>query len=131
MCYFLQNAYEKELKKRIKFAEKRFICVKGLRAAKFFFVGDIIEIVYFMKNIPIVFEGVCLGIRKKKQLLNSNVTFFLRNVILGVGIEVIASFYLNRLYLSKKQSFKRKMLNVKRSRLFYIRYRLNRESRVK
>jgi len=131
MCYFLQKNYEKELKKRVKFTEKKVACVKGLRAAKFFFVGDIIEIVYFIKNIPIVFEGVCLGIRKKKQLLNSNVTFFLRNVILGVGIEIVASFYLNRLYLSKKHSFKRKMLQVKRSRLFYIRYRLNRESKVK
>jgi ribosomal protein L19 len=131
MCYFLQEVYEKELKKRVKFTEKKVACVKGSRAVKFFFVGDVIEIVYFMKNIPIVFEGVCWGIRKKKQLLNSNVTFFLRNVILGVGIEIIASFYLNRLYLSKKQSFKRKMLHVKRSRLFYIRYRLNRESRVK
>src|SRR5271163_3806312 len=120
MCYFLQKNYEKELKKRVKFTEKKVACVKGLRAAKFFFVGDIIEIVYFIKNIPIVFEGVCLGIRKKKQLLNSNVTFFLRNVILGVGIEIVASFYLNRLYLSKKHSFKRKMLQVKRSRLFYI-----------
>jgi len=76
MCYFLQDTYEKELKKRIKFSEKKVVCVKGLRAAKFFFVGDIIEIVYFMQNIPIVFEGVCLGIRKKKQLLNYNVTFF-------------------------------------------------------
>lgn len=76
MCYFLQEVYEKELKKRVKFTEKKVACVKGSRAVKFFFVGDVIEIVYFIKNIPIVFEGVCLGIRKKSNYWIVMLLFF-------------------------------------------------------
>ena len=76
------------------------------------------------------FQGICLSVRKK-YLGDSNAGFILRNVLGGVGIELVISYYYNRVYNFIFNDFKRKDFIYKKSKIFYLRYRLNRETRVK
>ena len=55
----------------------------------------------------------------------------LRNIILGVGVEVTLSYYLNRIFFLKISDFKRKFFLYKKSKLYYIRIQLNRSSGLK
>jgi ribosomal protein L19 len=121
---------DKDLKNTLFKKRRKYFKVDDLYCSSFFFVGDIISICFFKGNEPVVFEGVCLGIRKKKKLFFSNVSFFLRNIILGIGVEVIAAYYYNRLYVLNINNYKRKMKAIRSSRIYFIRFRVNRFSRV-
>jgi len=92
--------------------------------------GDVIVIVYWKNYIVYRFEGLCIAI-KKQSLKNLDVSLILRNVILGVGIEVTVSYFLNRVYNLSLSDYKRKEFVYKRSKLFYVRQRINRASRIK
>lgn len=51
--------------------------IKGLNKKSSFNVGDIIEVVSFKKNLPFIFEGVCIAL-KKKSFLSPDLSFILR-----------------------------------------------------
>jgi len=95
-----------------------------------FSTGDIIVIVFWKEYIVYRFEGLCISI-KKKSLMKQNVSLVLRNVILGVGIEVTVSYFVNRVYNLSLSDYKRKEFSYKRSKLYYVRSRINRSSRIK
>lgn len=92
--------------------------------------GDILSVVFWQKGIIYKFEGICISIKKKK-LLSLNTSLIIRNVIAGIGIELTVSYYVNRVYSMVILDYKRKHFNYKRSKLYYLREKLNRASRVK
>ena len=103
--------------------------IKGSKRYKNFLVGDIIEFVFLFKSVPLLYSGICIAIRKKKFLM-PDVTLILRNVIMKVAIEVTVSFFYNRIYKLKFLDYKRKFYFFNKNKIFFIRKRLNRESRV-
>jgi ribosomal protein L19 len=103
--------------------------IKGSCLLKLFKVGDIIEFVYHYKCIPLIFNGICISI-KYKYFIKSDVTLILRNVIMKVGLELTVSYYYNRLYKLKFLDYKRKFYNFNKNKLYFIRKRVNRESKV-
>lgn len=92
--------------------------------------GDILSVSFWQKGAIYTFEGICISIRNK-NLLKSNTSLCLRNIISGVGIEFTISYYINRAYSLNILDYKRKNFNYRRSKLYYLRYKLNRASRVK
>jgi ribosomal protein L19 len=106
-----------------------FIGVKGLTKAYEFRAGNILKVVYTAKNAAYTFNGICIAVRKKFK--NPNLSFILRNIIIGVGIEMVFSYFGHRLFRLYIEFFKKKQAVLHRARLFYIRSRVNRHSRVK
>lgn len=92
--------------------------------------GDIIALVFWKEAIIYRFEGICFSI-KNKSLTNFNTSISVRNVILGVGVEVIASYFPNRVYFMTILDYKRKQFLYRKSKLYYLRKKLNRSSKVK
>lgn len=109
---------------------KRRNYVLNLAEAFEFNTGDIVVVVYWKDYIVYRFEGLCIAI-KKKSLKNLDVSLVLRNVILGVGVEVTVSYFFNRVYNLSLSDYKRKDFFYKRSKLFYVRQRMNKASRIK
>lgn len=103
--------------------------IKGSNKYKKFVVGDIIEFLFIFKSVPLLYSGICIAIRKKAFLM-PDVTLILRNIIMKVAIEVTVSFFYNRLYKLKFLDYKRKFYFFNKNKIFFIRKRLNRESRV-
>ena len=95
----------------------------------FFLVGDIIKVSFFKSIHPLVFEGICISV-KGRGFMTSNVSFILRNVILGVAIEVRILYFLNRQYLLKFSDYKRKFYFCRKNKLLEIRNKKNRKSIV-
>lgn len=62
--------------------------------------------------------------------MTSEVSFILRNVILGVAIEVRVLYFLNRQYSLTLVDFKRKFDSLNKNKLLEIRSGLNRKSKV-
>ena len=103
--------------------------IKGSKKYKVFLVGDIIEFLFVYKSVPLLYSGICIAIRKKSFLV-PNTTIILRNIIMKVAIEITVSFFYNRLYKLKFFDYKRKFYFFNKNKIFFIRKRLNRESRV-
>ncbi len=103
--------------------------INGLKKAYKFRVGDILNVVYITKNNPYIFKGVCMAVRG--NFLNPNLSFILRNVIMGIGIEMVFLYFGNRLFKLYLEFYKKKHLLARTARIFYIRARINRQSRVK
>ena len=103
--------------------------IKGSKKYKKFLVGDIIEFLFVFKSVPLLYSGICIAI-KRKSFLVPDVTLIIRNVIMKVAIEVTVSFFYNRLYKLKFLDYKRKFYFFNKNKIFFIRKRLNRESRV-
>ena len=103
--------------------------IKGSKKYKIFIVGDIIEFLFIFKSVPLLFSGICIAIRKKSFLV-PDVTLILRNIIMKVAIEVTVSFFYNRIYKLKFLDYKRKFFFFNKNKIFFIRKRLNRESRI-
>lgn len=101
----------------------------GSKKYKIFLVGDIIEFLFVFKSVPLLFSGICIAIRRKAFCV-PDVTLILRNVIMKVVIEVTVSFFYNRVYKLKFLDYKRKFYFFNKNKIFFIRKRLNRESRV-
>ncbi len=104
-------------------------CIKGSKKYKIFVVGDIIEFLFVFKSVPLLFSGICIAIRKKAFIV-PDVTLILRNVIMKIAIEVTVSFFYNRLYKLKFLDYKRKFYFYNKNKIFFIRKRLNKESRI-
>lgn len=94
-----------------------------------FTVGDILIVFFWVKGLLYRFEGICIAL-KKRNLLNVNTTLILRNVLSSIGVESCISYYYNRLFYLKFSDFKRKKFIYNRAKLYYLRNKLNRESRI-
>ena len=103
--------------------------IKGSKKYKMFLVGDIIEFLFVFKSVPLLFSGICIAI-KRKSFLVPDVILVLRNIIMKVAIEVTVSFFYNRIYKLKFLDYKRKFYFFNKNKIFFIRKRLNRESKV-
>ena len=103
--------------------------IRGTKKYKLFTVGDIIEFFFVYKSVPLSFSGICIAI-KKKSFLVPDVILILRNVIMKIPIEITVSFFYNRVYKLKFLDYKRKFYFFNKNKIFYIRKRLNRESKI-
>lgn len=103
--------------------------IKGSKKYKIFVVGDVIEFLFIFRSVPLLYSGLCIAIRKKAFLV-PDVTLILRNIIMRVAVEITVSFFYNRIYKLKFLDYKRKFYFYNKNKIFFIRKRLNRESRV-
>jgi len=94
-----------------------------------FTIGDILIVFFWVKGLLYRFEGICIAL-KKRNILNVNTTLILRNVLSSIGVELCISYYYNRLFYLKFSDFKRKQFIYNRAKLYYLRNKLNRESRI-
>jgi ribosomal protein L19 len=131
--YFLINNFsESQLKLTPAFyikQRKNRNLIKGSKKYKIFLVGDVIEFLFVFKSVPLLYSGICIAIRKKSFLV-PDVTLILRNIIMKVAIEITVSFFYNRIYKLKFLDYKRKFYFFNKNKFFFIRKRLNRESRI-
>jgi ribosomal protein L19 len=131
--YFrIQNILERQYKLTPTFyikQRKNRNYIKGSKKYKKFLVGDIVEFLFIFKSVPLLYSGICIAI-KRKSFLVPDVTLVLRNVIMKVAIEVTVSFFYNRLYKLKFLDYKRKFYFYNKNKIFYIRKRLNKESKI-
>jgi len=95
-----------------------------------FTVGDVLVLVFWNDGLVYKFEGMCLAVRGK-QKITPDVTILLCNRILGVGISVTASYFYNRLFYLTFSDYKRKKFIYKRSKIYFIKSRLNKQTRIK
>ena len=92
--------------------------------------GDIITITFWHKSYNYYFEGLCYGL--KKTFNNINLIVLLKNVLQNTIIEFIGPYYLNRFFLKTFISnYKRKQLWYKKSKLYYLREKENKASKIK
>lgn len=94
-----------------------------------FLVGDILEFAYFYKSAALTFSGICIAIKKKSFIL-PDMALILRNIIIKTGMEITYSYFYNRAYKQKFLDYKRKIFTYNKNKLYFIRDRVNRESRV-
>ena len=92
-------------------------------------IGDVIRVVFHYKNYPMAFTGMCIAIRKK-NFTDHNTGLVLRNVIVGVGVEVIVSYYCNRSFNLKYLNHSRKFYFYNRAKLYYLRGKTNTVSKI-
>jgi ribosomal protein L19 len=93
--------------------------------------GDILTITFWNKSYNYYFEGLILGI-KKPNIKNPNITIILRNILQNTIIELIGPYYLNRFFLKTFISnYKRKKLWYKSSKLYFLRKKDNKSSKIK
>ena len=115
----------------IKERKNRKPILDNLNLGKKFTRGDILTVNFWSQTCRYHFEGICLGV-KNKNFVNPNVTVILRNVLYGTGVELTISYFLNRLYRNISMAdYKRKRFLYKSSKLFYLRTKRNRASKVK
>lgn len=95
---------------------------------KKFLIGDVLEFVYFYKSTALTFSGICIAIKKKSFKL-PDLSLILRNIIVKTGVEVTISYFYNRAYKLSFLDYKRKFYTYNKNKLYFIRERLNQESR--
>lgn len=115
--------------KKYVYRRKKRDKIKGLKKSYKFNAGDIINVVYFKKSLGFTFEGICLAVRKM-SFDSPATSFLLRNVILGVGIEFISSYFYNRNYYLTLLDYKRKAYFYRHNKLYYLRDKVNRNTKV-
>ncbi len=109
-------------------SRRKFINKRSQNLLKFN-VGDILIVFFWVKGLLYRFEGICISL-KKRNLLNIDTTLILRNVLSSIGVELCISYYYNRLFYLKFSDFKRKKFIYNKAKLYYLRKKLNRESRI-
>ena len=119
------------LNKNRKYIEARRLRqrIPGMRKHYLVMIGDVIRVVFHYKFAPLAFTGMCIAIRKKK-FTRPDTGLILRNVIVGVGIELIVSYYYNRTYNLSFMDHLRKSYYVRGSKLFHVRKKTNVVSKV-
>jgi len=134
MCllnYFYTN-FKKDFKAKPEFyvqQRKKRPLIKHSLKFKFFKVGDVIEFIFFLKSMALIFSGICISIKKKNFIL-PDVTLILRNMIIKTSIEITVSYFYNRIYKLKFLDYRRKFYTFNKNKLYFIRKRVNQESRV-
>lgn len=128
--------FYKELKKDLKLKPEFYVkqrknrpFIKKSLKLRTFQVGDIVEFVFFLKNMALIFSGICISI-KKKNFIMPDVILILRNIIIKTSIEITVSYFYNRIYKLKFLDYRRKFYTFNKNKLYYIRKRVNQESRV-
>lgn len=131
MIYFLKGLKLRNKRKDlINFRRKRKFILNNPLNGKIFSKGDILTVNFWTKTCSFNFEGICLGI-KKKRILSNNSTFILRNVIEKIGVELLISYFNYRLFCNTLMSdYKRKKYNYKSSKLYYLASRKNRATKI-
>lgn len=127
----LYEKYELEAKTNglyIKLRKNRDL-IKHSFIIRKFIIGDVLEFAYFYKSAALTFSGICIAIRKKSFVL-PDLSLILRNIVIQTGMELIYSYFYNRAYKQKFLDYKRKIFTFNKNKLYFIRDRLNRESRV-
>ena len=130
--FIIKNTLENKLKLTPAFfikQRKNRNYIKGSKKYKIFVVGDVIEFLFVFKSVPLLYSGICIAIRKKSFIV-PNVTLILRNIIMKIAIEITVSFFYNRIYKLKFLDYKRKFYFFNKNKIFFLRKRLNRESRL-
>jgi ribosomal protein L19 len=94
-----------------------------------FNVGDVIIVFFWVKGLLYRFEGICICIRNT-NFKKVNTSLILRNVLSSIGVELCISYYYNRLFFLKFSDFKRKKFIYKKAKLYYLRNKLNKASRI-
>jgi len=89
--------------------------------------GDIVTINYRLFGIGFVFTGICLSITKK-NMLNTNTTFCLRNILGKVSVEIHFTLYSLCRVSYKILDYARKKVYYKSAKLYYLRSKPNKES---
>lgn len=92
-------------------------------------IGDVLEFVYFYKSTSLIFSGICIAL-KKKSFKMPDVSLIIRNIVVKTGVEVVLSYFYNRVYNFNFLDYKRKFYTFNKNKLYFIRDRLNRESRI-
>lgn len=95
-----------------------------------FFAGDILKYFYEYGPTSFFFEGICLTVRGR-SFAKKQTTFLTRNVLSGVALELSMAYFLRRVYKLSFSDHKRKQFSYNKPRLYYLRDRLNRETRVR
>jgi len=132
MSYFLSLKLNNN-KKRALIAERknRKRVLDKSNMGKMFKSGDILTINFWIKSYNYHFEGLCLSLKNRK-INKPNITILLRNIYYGVGIEVKASYFLNRLFINTFMSdYKRKNYIYRASKLYYLRLKENKATKIK
>lgn len=104
--------------------------VNGFKNVFRFFPGDVLELFFFYGGSSYTFEGICLGLKRKK-LVCADSMFTVRNFVQKVGVECIFSYFYNRLYMLRLNDYKEKTFNFSRSKYFFLRERLQESTTVK
>lgn len=128
--YFLEEIEELSKQNELLLNRKQRDFVTNVGVFYRFVVGDILSISFLNKGRVYNFEGICIAIKKKKYL-NSNMSISLRNVIFGIGLEFIISYFYNRSYSLSIGDYKRKQFIYKRAKLYYLRTKFNVSSFIK
>jgi ribosomal protein L19 len=97
----------------------------GLR----FDAGDIIKLSYDRGPTTFSFEGLCIAVHNR-GFGRKQTTFRLRNVVGGVGVEIMLAYFIHRVYKLLFSDFKRKNFRYNKKRLYYLRERMNRQTQV-
>jgi len=87
-----------------------------------FVAGDVLTVTVTKELEGHIFTGICLGVRRPR-FLKADCSVILRNVLSGVGVEVIFSLFYNRAYRLRFEDHLRKSFFYFRSKLFYLRRR--------
>jgi len=123
------EVYSHENQMSLSIEEQKLLERKLRGSSGLFTVGDILNVSYAGKFTTFGFEGICICIHKKK-ILNPNASVILRNILSRIGVELTISYYYNRAYNFTFSDYKRKEYYYKRAKLYYLRDRLNQESKV-
>lgn len=118
----ITNNFYIKLRKNRDFIPNSFVIKKIV-------IGDVLEFVYYYKNTALTFSGICIAI-KKKSFICPDLSLILRNIIVKTGVEIILSYFYNRAYKMKFLDYKRKFYTFNKNKLYFVRDRLNRESRI-
>lgn len=122
--YFNNNNIVKNLVLNRK--SKRLVIFKSILK---FSVGDVLIVFFWVKGLLYRFEGICICIRNK-NIKKVNTSLILRNVLSSIGVELCISYYYNRLFYLKFSDFKRKKFIYNKAKLYYLRSKLNKASRI-
>jgi ribosomal protein L19 len=113
MNYFVNFT---QLKKNRKFLKKRSAQRKNFEA------GDILSPFFRDSFSNFYFEGFCLFTRKIKT---PDFSFMLRNVLQQIIVEIVFSFFYDRLFFYKLNDYKRKTFTYGKAKLYFLRKKSN------
>jgi len=126
--YFTAKWFAEDFCKEASFFTRGHI--QGLKEVRRIYPGDILEIFFFYRGSAYIFEGVCLGLRRK-NFFKVDSMLLLRNFVQNIGIEYIFSYFYNRLYFLRIKEYKQKSFVFSRAKFFFLRKRLNQNTKVK
>jgi ribosomal protein L19 len=95
-----------------------------------FETGDILNVSFSYEDDDYFFTGICLGI-KKTSFNNMRSTVTIRNVIMGVGIELIFALYYSLAYRIRFSDYQRKQFFYYKSKQWHLAKGVNRKTQTR